>query len=174
MLTIREATLSDTNLLSSLGRKTFEDAFAKDNKPENMKAYLQKSFNKKKIIQEITDPDTKFYLAFEEDQPAGYAKLRENAEVKKVLKERAIELERIYVDIGFQGKKVGASLLQTCETHARENGFHWIWLGVWEYNHKAQNFYAKWGFEKFGEHIFQMGDDPQTDWIMKKEVRESY
>jgi ribosomal protein S18 acetylase RimI-like enzyme len=54
--------------------------------------------------------------------------------------------------------------------YARENRYDWIWLGVWERNFNAQHFYAKWGFEKFGEHVFQMGDDPQIDWLLKKKL----
>lgn len=170
MITIRKGTFKDATLLTTMGKETFEEAFAGDNTPENMAHYLEKNFNKEKIISEIKDDNTQFFIACVNDKPAGYAKVRINEEVKKVLKEKAIELERIYVSSSFQGKKVGASLLQTCLDHARENGFRWIWLGVWENNHKAQNFYAKWGFEKFGEHVFQMGDDPQTDWIMKKQI----
>jgi ribosomal protein S18 acetylase RimI-like enzyme len=45
-----------------------------------------------------------------------------------------------------------------------------IWLGVWEHNHQAIKFYTTWGFEKFGDHLFLLGDDPQTDWLMKKEL----
>lgn len=171
MLIIRKATFKDITLLSEMGRETFAEAFAKDNTPENMNAYLEKNFAKTKIIEEIKDDKSQFFLAFADDQPAGYAKVRLNEEVKKILKEKAIELERIYVSSSFQGKKIGAFLLQTCLSYAQEEGFQWIWLGVWEKNHKAQNFYAKWGFEKFGEHVFQMGDDPQTDWVMKKQIR---
>jgi ribosomal protein S18 acetylase RimI-like enzyme len=43
-----------------------------------------------------------------------------------------------------------------------------MWLGVWEKNFRAQKFYEKWGFEKFSEHVFLMGDDPQIDWLLKK------
>jgi ribosomal protein S18 acetylase RimI-like enzyme len=170
MVTIRKGTFKDATLLATMGKGTFEEAFSKDNTPENMAFYLDQNFNKAKIITEIKDKLTQFFIAFVENKPAGYAKVRVNDEVKKVLKGRAIELERIYVTSTFQGKKVGATLLQTCLDYAMEKNFQWIWLGVWENNHRAQNFYAKWGFEKFGEHVFQMGDDPQTDWIMKRRI----
>jgi hypothetical protein len=41
---------------------------------------------------------------------------------------------------------------------------------VWERNFKAQAFYRQWGFERFGEHVFQMGDDAQTDWLLKRKI----
>ncbi len=45
-----------------------------------------------------------------------------------------------------------------------------IWLGVWEKNQRAIDFYHKWGFEKFGEQNFLLGTDLQTDLLMKKEL----
>jgi len=58
--------------------------------------------------------------------------------------------------------------MQHCIEVARQKSARVIWLGVWEKNNKAIAFYTKWGFEKFGEHVFMLGDDPQTDWLMKK------
>jgi ribosomal protein S18 acetylase RimI-like enzyme len=45
-----------------------------------------------------------------------------------------------------------------------------IWLGVWERNGRALAFYRKFGFEVFGDHVFQFGRDPQRDLIMALEV----
>ncbi len=53
-------------------------------------------------------------------------------------------------------------------TYAKQRNFDSIWLGVWEKNFSAIQLYHKRGFEKFGEHTFQMGDDAQTDWLLKK------
>ena len=55
---------------------------------------------------------------------------------------------------------------------AREKGFDWVWLGVWEHNHRAHAFYRKWGFERFGEHVFFVGLDAQTDWWMRRRLSE--
>ncbi len=43
-----------------------------------------------------------------------------------------------------------------------------IWLGVWEENPKAIRFYEKNGFVPFSRHIFKMGDEEQTDIMMRK------
>ena len=42
-----------------------------------------------------------------------------------------------------------------------------LWLGVWEENPEAIGFYQKMGFEKFGTHIFKVGEDEQMDYLMK-------
>jgi len=168
MIEIRNAYAGDVPLLVEMGRETFEVTFAKDNTPENMKEYLDKAFNRKKIEAEILNADYQYFLAYVEGTAAGYAKMKVGDEVNNQLRESSIELERIYVVPSFQGKKIGVALMQKCIRYAEENRFHWLWLGVWERNSKAINFYKAWGFEKFGQHIFQMGDDPQTDWLMKK------
>jgi ribosomal protein S18 acetylase RimI-like enzyme len=58
-------------------------------------------------------------------------------------------------------------LLQSCIDEARRTGHRTMWLGVWERNRRAQAFYRKWGFHTVGEHIFQLGSDAQTDWLME-------
>lgn len=170
MIQVRYATDADLGLLSEIGRQTFSDSFGQDNTPANMQAYLEEAFHADQIRKELLEKETHFFLAFDGITPAGYAKVRRNNEVDETLGENSIELQRIYVVKNYQGKKVGALLIQSCIDHAKENGFEWIWLGVWEHNRNAKSFYQKWGFEKFDEHIFQMGDDPQTDWLMRKKI----
>ena len=50
---------------------------------------------------------------------------------------------------------------------AREKQAHYVWLGVWEKNERAIAFYRKNGFVAFDTHIFKLGDDEQTDILMK-------
>lgn len=53
---------------------------------------------------------------------------------------------------------------------AKANHKHKVWLGVWEHNEPAKDFYAKLGFEQFSAHDFVMGDDRQTDLLMIKSL----
>jgi ribosomal protein S18 acetylase RimI-like enzyme len=48
-----------------------------------------------------------------------------------------------------------------------------MWLGVWTKNFRAQEFYRKFGFTKCGEHVFVLGSDPQTDWVMSRSLKEN-
>ena len=68
------------------------------------------------------------------------------------------------------GKGVGKKLMQTCHDIARQKGKKILWLGVWKENHRAIDFYKSWGFEIFGDQEFILGDDVQTDWLMKKDL----
>lgn len=53
---------------------------------------------------------------------------------------------------------------------ARKTTCSYVWLGVWENNHRAIKFYSKNGFEKFDTHIFKLGDEEQLDWMMKLDL----
>ena len=85
----------------------------------------------------------------------------------------SIEIARIYALKKSIGKGVGRELMQKCISIAREMNRDIIWLGVWEKNERAIQFYRKWGFEKFAEHEFILGNDVQTDWLMYKRLFKS-
>jgi len=163
---IRTAAIEDINQLCEIGKVTFVETYGEQNTPENLQNYLKEKFNKKQILGEIQTLNTTFLLVEFENETIGYAKMRinlvENPDVK------SLEIERIYISKNYHGQKYGAMLMQKCIDVAIENNYESIWLGVWEHNPKAINFYQKWGFEIFGEHIFQLGDDAQTDFLMKK------
>lgn len=52
--------------------------------------------------------------------------------------------------------------------NTRKLGMRTIWLGVWEQNTAAIAFYERQGFERFGEHVFRIGNDDQTDYLLAR------
>lgn len=82
----------------------------------------------------------------------------------------ALEIERIYVLSSYHGGGVGQALYHHAMSVAEDRKASYVWLGVWEHNHRALRFYEKNGFIAFGTHIFQLGNDQQTDILMKKSV----
>lgn len=165
---IRKATVGDAELIADLSRTTFYDAFAKDNTKENMDDFMNNVFTKDALMQEVLNNDGIFILAFDGEEAVGYARMREQNKEHLMEGENAIEIARIYSTQASIGKGVGPALMKACIDIALGMKRSVIWLGVWEKNQRAIAFYQKWGFEKFGEHIFPIGTDPQTDWLMKK------
>jgi len=165
---IRLATKTDLDLLQALGIKTFSETFGQYNTAENMRLYLEKSFSRQQLETELNDPSAVFLLAYDDDVTAGYARLRQGEQPEGLNSVSALEIERIYAVQEYIGKQAGRKLMEACIRYAKEKGFDTIWLGVWELNARAIRFYEKYGFEKFGEHVFMLGTDAQTDWLMKK------
>jgi len=190
-LTIRIADKKDAPLIADLCRKTFYDTFAQHNTKENMDLYLSRQLTRESMIAEVENPGNIFLLAYLDGQPAGYAQLKpDSIPASSAINSKepaiegsqapvhehpaagasAMEIYRIYAEQSAIGKGVGKALMHHCLEIAREKGKEWIWLGVWEHNQRAIDFYTKWGFEKFGEHVFLLGQDIQTDWEMKKKL----
>jgi GNAT superfamily N-acetyltransferase len=167
---IRRARIEDANLLVELGAQTFAETFSEENAPENMAAYLAASFNLETLTAELTDPLSIFFIAEVDGRAAGYAKLHSGTALDGVEGQQPIELVRLYVSRTWLGRGVGQALMQRCIDEARGNGFQTIWLGVWERNSRALAFYRKWNFREVGEHIFQLGSDPQRDILMQRAI----
>ena len=157
-------------MVADISRRTFYDSFAVYNTEENMRMFLDQQFTREKQIAEVGAPGRTFLLAFIEEEPVGYASLRETEPPAPLAGTRAIEIMQIYSEQKTIGKGVGKALMQACLDTAREKGRDWVWLGVWEHNVRAIGFYTKWGFERFGEHVFLVGLDAQTDWWMRKKL----
>ena len=169
-LYIRRARIEDANLLAELGAQTFAETFTEDNTPEDMAAYLAASFSLEKLTAELTDPLSIFFIAEVDGHAGGYAKLHSGKALDGVEGQKPIELVRLYVSRKWLGRGVGQALMQRCVNEARGKGFQTIWLGVWERNDRALAFYRKWNFREVGEHIFQLGSDPQRDILMQRAI----
>jgi len=169
-VTIRRAKADDAGLLAELGARSFSETFAADNTAENMAAYLASSFNLGQQTNELADPAATFLIAEVGRVAAGYAKLHAGKSADGVEGTNPIELVRFYVSSEWLGRGIGEALMRACVDEAQRAGHGTIWLGVWERNARAQAFYSKWDFRAVGEHVFQLGSDPQRDILMQRLV----
>lgn len=167
---IRLATKADAELIADLSRQTFYDSFIDQNTKENMDKFLEEQFTRDSLIAEVGSKDNIFMLAYMGEEVVGYTRLRDKNQPPELAGFNAIEIARIYVTSSAIGKGVGRLMMKKCLEIAYEMKKDVVWLGVWEHNLRAIDFYSKWGFEKFGTHVFILGDDPQTDWLMAKKL----
>ena len=167
---IRLAEFRDVPVMREVAILSYEATFAEFNTRENMEAFYKDSYSLEKLQNEFCEQGSVLYLAFVGKALAGFLRLRKSTEVEYKLGDSTIELQRLYVHPEYLGKKVGKKLMEAGLNYVEQLAVEWIWLGVWERNFNAQKFYTKWGFEKFGEHVFQMGDDPQIDWLLRKKI----
>lgn len=164
---IKKATPNDLNQLQKIGRQTFAETFSAANTEENLKNYLETGFSSEKLRAELNDPNSEFYFALLVKKVIGYLKLNFGPSQTELKDDDALEIERIYVLKEFHGKKVGQLLYEKAMQIAWEKKAAYVWLGVWEENPRAINFYRKNGFVEFDKHVFRLGDDEQTDIMMK-------
>ena len=168
-MTVRIEKISDyVDTLLDLSITTFTETFSEQNTKENMRAYMDEALTRPKFMREFENPESEFYFLYENEAPVGFLKVNVGAAQSEEMGADALEVERIYLLASTKGKGYGRMLIQKAETIAQTKGKTRIWLSVWEYNQSAIKFYEKMGFKICGEHVFRMGDDPQTDYIMEK------
>lgn len=168
---LRKCMLNDAEMLREMSIKTFYETFASENDPEDMKEYLKTSFDAEKLRRELSNENSEFYILFADEKPAGYLKLNEAPAQTEINDCSSLEIERIYVAREFQGAGLGRQLMEHAIATAAERGKEYVWLGVWEKNEKAIRFYGKNGFYRTGAHSFRIGNDEQTDYLMRRDLK---
>jgi ribosomal protein S18 acetylase RimI-like enzyme len=156
--------------LQQIGRLTFSETFAESNSAENMAKYLDEAYSYEKLNAELNDSNSIFYFAVMDQNVIGYLKLNFGASQTDLKDNNALEIERIYVLREFHGKKIGQLLFDKAIEVAKAQHVAYVWLGVWEENKRALQFYTKNGFVEFNQHVFVLGDEAQTDIMMKLEL----
>lgn len=170
-LHFRECEGTDLDTLVNISKSTFSDAFEKDNDPEDFQKYINEAFHFKKLAAELANKDSLFHFVYDDETLVGYFKLNIGAAQTDVHDPNALEIERIYVIGEHQSKKIGSWMLKKVMAQAESLKKNYIWLGVWEHNPKAIQFYQRHGFAKFGEHPYYIGSDRQTDWLLRLNIK---
>jgi len=159
--------LDEVNQLQSICKTTFFETYADGNTEENMQKYLDEVFTLDKLTAELQDTNTELYFARLGNNAIGYIKINFGEAQTELQDKKSLEIERIYVLKEFQGNRVGQFLFEKAREIAISRQADYLWLGVWEKNPKALHFYKRNGFIEFDKHIFKLGDDMQTDIMMK-------
>lgn len=167
---IKKCTFEDACKLRDISYETFNETFKEQNSPENINYYLKKAFNLKQVEKELSNIYSHFFFIFLDDEIAGYLKINIDDAQSERMGNETLEIERIYIKNKFQKQTLGKYLLNKAIEIAVKYNKNKIWLGVWEKNKNAINFYKKMGFIQTGSHSFNMGDEEQTDYIMTKIV----
>lgn len=152
-------------MLSAIAGRTFRDTFAGTCTDADMQDFLHAFYNEERLREELANPADFIFFAETGSGPAGYIRFLESEVAfpcNRAL--RPLELNRLYVDAAYQGSGVAQQLMDFYIAYAAEAGYHFLWLGVWEHNYRAQAFYRKYDFTFTGHrHLFPIGHTPQTD-----------
>ncbi|MES2513716.1 MAG: GNAT family N-acetyltransferase [Bacteroidota bacterium] len=167
---IIKITEGEIELLRKISVLTFTETFSDQNSDADMQKYIQENLSVQKLLTELHTIGSEFYFLRATDNVIGYLKLNRGLAQTEKQSHDSLEIERIYVCREFHGKGFGNLLLKQAINSAEDQQLKYIWLGVWEQNHKAISFYKKNGFIQFDTHVFKLGEDEQTDILMKLEL----
>jgi GNAT superfamily N-acetyltransferase len=168
---IRRAQEHDALELSVLAERTFRAAFEQSNSPADMEKHCASHYGEALQLAEIRDSSRETWVAEAGVRLVAYAQLRLDAASPVISGERPVEVQRFYVDPSHHGAGLAHQLMAHVLARAETLGAAVVWLGVWERNQRALAFYRKWRFDVVGAHTFEVGDDPQRDLLMRRDVR---
>jgi GNAT superfamily N-acetyltransferase len=171
MPTIRLATVEDATLLAAFGAQAFTDTYRELDDPQEIADYVAEHFRPEAIAAVIADPACTTLLAWVGEQLAGYAIVRAAPVPDCVTGPAPIELWRVYLGEGFIGQGLGARLMHEVHAEARRRGARTLWLGVYDRNVRAVEFYERFGFAKVGDKEFLFGGRIYLDPIYAAAVR---
>jgi ribosomal protein S18 acetylase RimI-like enzyme len=167
LIKITPVNIHQVHLLQKISKETFLPAFEQYNTEENLKVYFEKAFSIESLINQINNLNSRFYFVYQDDQLCAYFKINIGESQTEIQAEDGLELERLYIYPNFQNQGIGEMILNEVKIKAISEDKKYIWLGVWEHNLRGIKFYKNFGFQKFDSHIYMMGDDAQTDWMMR-------
>lgn len=170
-VSIIEVKKEEASRLRAISISTFLETFAASNTAADMDRYLENKMSEVQLLEELETEGSVFCFALAEQEPAGYLKVNTGTAQTELQQENGLEVERIYVAGKYQGLHIGRQLMEKALAVAKAQNKDFVWLGVWEHNHKAIQFYRKYGFEIFDRHVFRLGNDEQTDVMMKVALR---
>lgn len=168
---IRRACLDDTPVIAGLAARTFRDTYVDDPDQDGVRRYISANFTLERLSRQLDDPAFHFFLANLGQTPIGYATIHLSAPPPCVTGPRPVELARIYLEHSAIGTGCGAALMKACLELAGKLGKETLWLGVWEKNLRAREFYRRWGFEDVGWYDFEYCEKIYRDPVMARSVR---
>ncbi|MCK1159330.1 GNAT family N-acetyltransferase [Streptococcus uberis] len=161
----------EVTTLRDLAIQTFTETFGGHNTDEQLQEFFEQDYTLEVLGKELKSTENEVYFLRKDGEVVGYLKVNWGEDQTEQELEDSFEIQRIYILNAYQGHGLGKFLFEFALERAYASGKSWAWLGVWENNLKAQALYRKYGFEKFSEHSFAVGDLVDTDWLMKKALK---
>lgn len=165
---IRQAEKGDADVLADLGAKTFSDAYACTIPADDLSDYLQESFSRRQMLEDITNPEVLLFLGVIAGKVCAYIKLQSTAPRPCIQGANPIELLRLYVLPDAKGRGIGTALMDAAFEAARRKGYQTCWLKVWDGNAGAIGFYDGKGFATVGNEPYPVSNTSRNVILMAR------
>ena len=169
-----DARVADADALSAAGRRLFAQAYGPHSEPEDLAVHVEQYFGRDSVAAELQKPDVTYTMAVDDDEIAGFIKLRRGPSPDAIPAADAVEVQQLYVDAERQRAGVGRALMDHAVSVAVEEGRAGLWLSVWQFADWATAFYEAYGFRAVGTAEFWLGRTRYMDylmWVAAEELR---
>jgi diamine N-acetyltransferase len=165
MITVRRAIVADADAVAALAVRLLPLG-CPETKPEDLAAYIAAELTPARFCQHIEDSNIVVLLGEHGTTLAGYMLIALRSANALIASPHCVEFRKLYVDPAHHGRGVADRLMREALALIETTGGQPVWLSCFSENFRAQAFYKKHGFGVIGEQVFQMGNDPQRDFVM--------
>ncbi|MCE4556337.1 GNAT family N-acetyltransferase [Roseateles cellulosilyticus] len=170
-LKIRPARASDAAPLAAFATRSFTDTYRGLDDPQDIADYVAEHFRPDVVAGILADSACTVLLAEADGALAGYAIVRDIAPPACVTRPAPLQLWRLYLGTDFIGHGLGSRLMAAAHAEAYRRGGQTLWLGVYDRNVRAVEFYKRAGFRQVGTRDFLFGGRIYIDPIYAAPVR---
>jgi ribosomal protein S18 acetylase RimI-like enzyme len=161
------ANSSHAETISSIGKLSFRDASGHlFNDKVVLFEYLEYTYGIDKVVKSINKENNVFFIAFVENVPVGFAKVKKSSLNEQIESIAQMELQKIFVLSYYHGSGAGAALMQAVLELAHDVQPDYVWLDTHTSNTKAIRFYEKNGFITAGKNYFTIGTQTFEYYVM--------
>lgn len=135
-----------------------------------MAEFIAAHLSERRMSGYLADPHRELFVVDVDGEPAGYTMLvlgepTDDEAAAAVATRPTAELSKCYVLPGHHGAGVASALVEATVGSARRSGAASVWLGVNQFNERANGFYEKQGFRVVGTKHFLVGADLHDDFV---------
>jgi diamine N-acetyltransferase len=168
MISYRTPTYEDAQALATLGRETFAHTFGTLYAPENLRRFVEETYSLTALQRDLNNPERLFRVAEDDGDMIGYCKLGlVNGFPGPFEGRRVMELKQLYLKADYKGAGIANTLMDWALGEAHSGGFDDIVLSVFSENPRAQRFYQRYGFEKYMDYFFMVGDHRDEEFLYR-------
>ncbi len=168
MIVYRDATPADGEPLNAMARQAWTETFGDEYTADDLATYLDQAYGPTGLRAHLALPEYRYRLAIEDDRILGYAKTGALKLPAPDPQPGAYELFQLYVLKEHHGTGIAAALMDWTIDTARAANAPELYLAVFEFNHRARAFYARYGFVEVGHFDFAVGRRIDRDGIWRK------
>ena len=165
---IRRAVPDDAAGLANLGARTFTESFRHLYPPQDLAAFLARAYALERVAADLADPSTAMWVVEAAGEAVGYALAGRCTLPHPDVTPDCGELKRCYLLKAWQGGGTGSRLLSEVFAWLERDGPRTLWIGVYSDNIGAQKLYARHGFAKVGEYVFNVGQTRDQEFILRR------
>jgi GNAT superfamily N-acetyltransferase len=160
----------DAEPLQALGIKSFVAAFGHLYSKEDLDAFMVEVYDLEGWRRQTSQADRPIWIAECPDgRFAGYAQASPCGLPVDPMPKGALQLRRLYARPDMLSVGIGAALMKPVLEWVDAAGRPPLFLGVWSENLKAQKFYGRYGFTRFGQYDFSVGSQIDLEFILRRD-----